>query len=110
MITKILFFLLAGCLLGLATWLVQRNNAPIANSQEMFAPVAHGPAPKASQANEETVRKGLEYLAKSQFKDGHWEGDGGKHPVVMTGLAGLALFMERTPPHGDVRPPAKHPE
>ena len=44
----------------------------------------------------ETVRKGLEYLAKNQHKDGHWEGDGGQHPVAMTGLVGLALLMERT--------------
>jgi hypothetical protein len=41
------------------------------------------------------LSKGLEYLVKNQFKDGHWEGDGGKHPVAMTGLAGLALLMER---------------
>jgi hypothetical protein len=58
----------------------------------------HGPGP--SQATEipvkyrETVRKGLEYLVRNQAEDGHWEGDGGKHPVAMTGLVGLALLME----------------
>jgi Prenyltransferase and squalene oxidase repeat len=43
----------------------------------------------------ETVEKGLDYLARSQCKDGHWEGDGGAHPVAMTGLAGVAMLMER---------------
>jgi hypothetical protein len=42
----------------------------------------------------DTIQKGLEYLAKKQSKDGHWEGDGGAHPVAMTGLVGLALLME----------------
>lgn len=46
----------------------------------------------------ETVSKGLAYLVQHQFQDGHWEGDGGKHPVAMTGLAGLALLMERNRP------------
>jgi hypothetical protein len=58
--------------------------------------------PTPAQADEipekyrDTVSKGLEYLGKNQHKDGHWEGDDGKHPVAMTGLAGLALLMERT--------------
>ena len=58
----------------------------------------HGPSPvQADEVPEkyrDTVHKGLEYLAKNQFKDGHWEGDGGQHPVAMTGLAGVALLME----------------
>jgi hypothetical protein len=79
--TKVFFLLLAGGLLALAACLVNRPN-------------------RVAQANEiperyrETVRKGLEYLVKHQFKDGHWEGDGGRHPVAMTGLVGLALHME----------------
>jgi prenyltransferase/squalene oxidase-like repeat protein len=40
------------------------------------------------------VQKGLDYLARNQFKDGHWEGDDGKHPMAMTGLVGLALLLE----------------
>ncbi len=72
--------LLVACVVAVAAWLVQ--------------------APKPAQADEipakyrDTVRKGLEYLVKHQLPDGHWEGDGGKHPVAMTGLAGLALLME----------------
>jgi hypothetical protein len=86
--TKILFFLLASCLLALTAWLVH--------------------VPKLTQADDvpekyrDTVHEGLEYLVKNQFKDGHWEGDGAQHPVAMTGLAGLALLMEKDNPrrHG----------
>lgn len=42
----------------------------------------------------EPVRKGLEYLVKIQFKDGHWGANGDQYPVSMTGLAGIALLME----------------
>jgi hypothetical protein len=42
----------------------------------------------------EVVRKGLEYLAKQQFKDGHWGANGDNYPVSMTALAGLAMLME----------------
>jgi hypothetical protein len=83
--TKVLFISLAFGLLALAGWL------------------DHAPKP-AAQANEvpekyrETVRKARQYLEKSQFKDGHWEGDGGNHPVAMTGLVGIALLMETMNP------------
>lgn len=40
------------------------------------------------------VAKGLKYIAKHQFKDGHWGANGDQYPVSMTGLAGLALLME----------------
>jgi len=42
----------------------------------------------------ETVKKGLDYLAKTQFKDGHWGANGDQYPVSMTALAGIALLME----------------
>ena len=35
----------------------------------------------------ESVNKGLEWLAKQQHKDGHWEADGGQYPLTMTGLS-----------------------
>jgi hypothetical protein len=77
---KVLLFLLVSSLLALAAWLV------------------HGPNPthadEVPEKYRETVRKGLEYLVKNQCKDGHWEGDGGRHPVAMTALAGMALLME----------------
>jgi hypothetical protein len=42
----------------------------------------------------ETVRKGLEYLARTQFKDGHWEGINGQYAVSMTALGGMAMLCE----------------
>src|SRR5262245_28494402 len=39
-----------------------------------------------------TVQKGLEYLAKTQHKDGHWEAFGGQYPITMTGVSGMALL------------------
>jgi len=81
---KILFLLLAGGTLALAAWLMRQPN-----------PVQADEIPEKYR---ETVHKGLEYLIKNQSKDGHWEGDGGKHPVAMTGLVGLALIMEKDNP------------
>ncbi|MDT7817847.1 MAG: hypothetical protein QOJ42_7763, partial [Acidobacteriaceae bacterium] len=112
---KLLGFCLAGCLVALAAWWVHRNNseveiAPVTRdvrpqaSPNGVAPLAQGAGPQASQAEKipekyrETVRKGLEYLVKNQFPDGHWEAAGGKHPVAMTGLVGLALLMEKDGP------------
>jgi hypothetical protein len=79
--TKILFFVLTGCVLALAAWFVHAPNPAQADD--------------VPEKYRDTVYKGLEYLVKHQFKDGHWEGDGGKHPMAMTGLVGLALVMER---------------
>ena len=78
--TKLLILLLGTCVLALTAWLVH--------------------APKPAQADDipekyrDMVHTGLEYLVKHQYPDGHWEGDGGKHPMAMTGLVGVALLME----------------
>ena len=40
------------------------------------------------------VDKGLQYLVKQQFKDGHFGANGDQYPVSMTGLAGIAMLME----------------
>src|SRR5215218_6677712 len=42
----------------------------------------------------ETVSKGLAYVARTQFKDGHWEGINSGYAVSMTALAGTALLCE----------------
>src|SRR5438128_1325754 len=42
----------------------------------------------------EAVNKGLEWLAKQQFPDGHWEAAGAQYPLTMTGLSGMAMLME----------------
>jgi hypothetical protein len=79
--TKLLCLLLAGCLIAFAAWLVHTPNPMQAD--------------EIPEKYRETLNKGLEYLAKNQFKDGHWEGDGGCHPVAMTALVGLPLLMEK---------------
>ena len=38
--------------------------------------------------------QGLEWLAKQQFRDGHWEASGGQFSSAMTGVAGTTLLME----------------
>ncbi len=47
-----------------------------------------------SPQQRKAVQKGLEWLAKNQHKDGHWEAFGGQFPVAMTGISGMALLME----------------
>src|SRR5438105_13621585 len=37
--------------------------------------------------------RGLEWLAKQQFRDGHWEAAGGQFSSAMTGVAGTTLLM-----------------
>jgi hypothetical protein len=81
---KSVLLLLAIVVLAWAAWLM---NGP--------SPVQADDVPEKYQG---TIQKGLEYLAKKQSKDGHWEGDGGAHPVAMTGLVGLALLMSREKP------------
>src|SRR5262249_38759443 len=41
-----------------------------------------------------TVNKGLEWMAKQQSKDGHWEAFGGQYPMTMTALGGMSLLCE----------------
>jgi hypothetical protein len=58
---------------------------------------AAGPAARADELPAKyrpTVNKGLEWLAKNQARDGHWEAFGGQYPVTMTAMAGMAMLME----------------
>jgi hypothetical protein len=82
--TKVLSFSFAFGLLALAAWRVHVPNP--AQADEI------------PEKYRQTVRKGLEFLVKNQREDGHWEGDGGNHPVAMTGLAALALLMDKDDP------------
>jgi hypothetical protein len=83
---KIASYLLAGGVIVLAAWLVHAPRQAQADVPEKY---------------HDMLRKGLEYLAKQQHADGHWEGDGGQHPVAMTGLVGLALLMATEHPRHD---------
>src|SRR5262245_18967483 len=40
------------------------------------------------------IAKGLEWVAKNQHRDGHWDANGGHYPVPMTALGGMSLLME----------------
>jgi len=42
----------------------------------------------------EMTNKGLTWLAKAQFKDGHWEGVNNQYHISMTAVAAQALLME----------------
>jgi hypothetical protein len=42
----------------------------------------------------ECVNKGLDWLAKAQSPDGHWEAAGGQYPITATSMAGMAMLME----------------
>ena len=46
------------------------------------------------QEYRKVVDKGLEWVAKSQNRDGHWDANGGQYPTTMTSLAGMTLLME----------------
>jgi hypothetical protein len=46
------------------------------------------------QEYQKSIAKGLDWLAKAQLRDGHWEAAGGAYPVAMTALSGIALLME----------------
>src|ERR1700722_15276147 len=58
----------------------------------LLGPKAH--AEEIPKEYRETVKKGLDWLAKNQFKDGHWEGVGGQYSVSMTALGGMAFLCE----------------
>jgi len=98
-ISFVVTFLLSVGLLALSGWYVQRIDIVRDNSNPI-TPVVQGDEQNTNQEADvpETdlnpVQRGLRFLAKNQFEDGHWEGDNGQHPVAMTGLVGLALLME----------------
>src|SRR5262245_65691251 len=59
--------------------------------------LVYGPAARGEEIPKEyheTIKKGLTWLAKNQFKDGHWEGINGQYSVSMTALGGMALLCE----------------
>jgi hypothetical protein len=41
-----------------------------------------------------SVERGLAWLARQQRRDGAWEAPGGRYPIALTSLAGMALLME----------------
>jgi hypothetical protein len=47
-----------------------------------------------SDRDRAVAEKGLKWLAKQKFRDGHWEAAGGQFSSAMTGMAGTTLLME----------------
>jgi hypothetical protein len=41
-----------------------------------------------------TIEKGLEWVAKQQYADGHWDANNNQNPTTMTSLGGMSLLME----------------
>lgn len=61
---------------------------------------ANDPATRKIMAKyQPVIEKGLRWLARQQFRDGHWEALNGQYPVAMTALSGLALLAEGSTPH-----------
>jgi hypothetical protein len=58
----------------------------------LFGPKAHGE--EIPREYRDTIKKGLTWLAKNQFKDGHWEGVNGQYAISMTALGGMAFLCE----------------
>src|SRR5262249_49340150 len=67
----------------------------------LFAGMWLTPADHSAAQNvpkDEIVEKALGWLARTQHKDGHWEGPGGNFRTAMTALAGIALLAEGSTP------------
>jgi len=60
----------------------------------LLAAPGRATAEEIPQEYRETVKKGLEYLAKTQLKDGKWEGINGEYVIPCTSLAGMAMLCE----------------
>jgi hypothetical protein len=53
-----------------------------------------GGAEQDAAKQQSAIDKGLEWLAKAQARDGHWDAEGRRHATNITARAGLALLME----------------
>ena len=71
---------IAGVLIGVSATLIGRGQA--LRGDEI------------PQEYQKPISKGLDWLAKAQHRDGHWEAAGGAYPVAMTALSGIAFLME----------------
>lgn len=43
---------------------------------------------------QQAIQKGLDYLERTQHRDGRWDANGGQYPTAMTALGGMVLLME----------------
>src|SRR6202007_2662318 len=68
--------------------------AALISSGELLAVNAKLRGDEIPKEYEKPIEKGLEWLAKAQQRDGHWDATGGMYPVAMTAMSGMALLME----------------
>ncbi|HEV3258757.1 MAG TPA: prenyltransferase/squalene oxidase repeat-containing protein, partial [Gemmataceae bacterium] len=76
-----------------------RKSAVVVSAAALVVAVAllgshPGRAEEIAPEYRKAISKGLDWLAKDQHRDGHWDASGGQYPVAMTGLSGIALLME----------------
>jgi hypothetical protein len=60
----------------------------------VVCPIKQAQAEDLPQPYRAAINKGLDWVAKNQHRDGHWEANGGQYPSAMTGLGGMVLLME----------------
>lgn len=63
----------------------------------LFLPLVGGGTARADEIPadvQKSIDRGLEWLAKTQQRDGRWDANGGQYPTTMTALGGMALLME----------------
>jgi hypothetical protein len=59
--------------------------------------LAAGPIARAEEIPEKyrpAIKKGLEWVASQQKKNGQWDANNGQYPTTMTALGGMVLLME----------------
>lgn len=59
-----------------------------------FGSPSVGRADELDEAAQKAIEKGLEYLERTQHRDGHWDANGGQYPTSMTALGGMVFLME----------------
>lgn len=59
-----------------------------------FAPQSSASAAARDPKVQRAVNKGLDWVASTQSKRGHWTANDGRYPTAMTALAGMALLAE----------------
>jgi hypothetical protein len=60
----------------------------------LFVSVPAGRAGDVPEKYRPVCDKGLSWLARQQYRDGHWEGRGGQYAVALTALSGSAFLLE----------------
>jgi len=73
---------------------VTRTAYAILSCGLLLAGTPAAPAEELSPEYRKAIEKGLDWVAKAQSRDGHWDANGGQYPTTMTALGGMALLME----------------